>query len=315
MTQAAFHETIPKWSRKLYIKRDTREFPDNYVDESFLLHLRRNVNVPVYSLTRLIKDSGRITQHLSVILAFVACFLMVLEGSLQVGSLLSVANVTSVLAYAGWVLYMRNEISLEHSKDRERFLRQRGRETIIEGLIFTLLLMALSPILKTLTEDTSSDTIWATSSLLFLLCWVSHDYSSLDSTDKITTPRAALIKNYSSPFSLNCAILASIALASRLESVTQVFGFLSISVNIFAFFPILSRTIRRRFGSVGEIALTLSSGLLTFFLWFQVFRPVAFIFLSGVLFINFICPIWLLHLQKYKKYTNISFHFILFIFH
>jgi phosphatidylinositol N-acetylglucosaminyltransferase subunit C len=289
-----------KWSRKLYEKHDPRQFPDNYVDDSFLLHLQRNVNVPVYTLSQIIKDSGRITQQLSLILSFIACFLLILDSQLPVNMLLSLANVTSVLAYTGWVLYMRNEISLEHSKDRERFLRWKGRETIIEGLIFTVLLMALSPILKTLTEDTSSDTIWALSSLLFLLSFVSHDYSSVDTNAK-PPRRAALIKNHSSPFSLNCAILASIALASRLESVTQVFGFLSVSVNIFAFFPILSRMIRRRFGSLGEFSLTFSSSFLTFFLWFHVFAPVAFIFCASVLFINFLSPFWLLHLQKYKK--------------
>jgi len=280
-----------KWSRKLYLKQ---YFPDNYVDESFLTQLQRNVNVPVHTFSEMVKDSGRIVQQLSAILAFIASFLLILDDKISVNSLITISNVSTILAYATWVIYMRNEIK-KGAKDKENYLRKRGRETIIHGLIFTLLLMIFSPILKTLTEDTSSDTIWAISSLLFLLCWIAHDYSRKD------LPSGALIKNYTSPFSLNCAMLGSIALASRLPTVTHVFGFLSVAVNVFAFFPILSRIIRRLAGVYGEISLTIFSIVFTFSIWWNVFPPVAFIFFLAVLFINLICPLWLVHLQKYKK--------------
>lgn len=280
-----------KWSRKLYLKQS---FPDNYVDESFLTQLQRNVNVPVHTFTEMVKDSGGIVQQLAAILAFIASFLLILENKISVNYLITISNVSTIFAYASWVVYMRNEIKTG-TKDRENYLRKRGRETIIHGLIFTLLLMLFSPILKTLTEDTSSDTIWAISSLLFLLCWIAHDYTRKD------LPSGALIKNYTSPFSLNCAMLGSIALASRLPTVTHVFGFLSLAVNVFAFFPILSRIIRRLAGVYGDISLTIFSISFTFLIWWAVFTPVAFIFFFLVLFINLFCPLWLVHLQKYKK--------------
>lgn len=251
--------------------------------------------MPVYSFKEMARDSGRIVQQLAAILAFIATFLLVLEGRISVNALITVANGSSVLAYGAWVAYMRNEIRGVASKSSEQNLRVRGRKTILHGLIFTLLLMLFSPILKTLTEDTSSDTIWAISSYLFVLCWVAQDYSRKD------LPSGALLRHYTSPFSLNCAMLGSIALASRLPSVTHVFGFLSLAVNVFAFFPILSRIIRRLAGSGGDLALTIFTTLFTFTLWWTVFPPVALIFASVVLFINLICPIWLVHLQKYKK--------------
>lgn len=278
----------------MYLKQP---FPDNHVDSSFLTQLQRNVNVPVHSFVELVRAASQIVQQLAVILAFIACFLLILDNRISVNSLIALANVTTIMAYSSWVVYMRAEIKQsQDSKDRENRLRKRGRETIMHGLIFTILLMLFSPILKTLTEDTSSDTIWAISSLLFLLCWIAHDYS------KKELPSGALVKHYSSPFSLNCAMLGSIALASRLPTVTHVFGFLSLAVNVFAFFPILSRIIHRLAGVTGDTLLTVSLITLSFSLWWAVFPPVAFIFLFSVLFINFICPLWLLHLQKYKKY-------------
>ena len=280
-----------KWSRKLYLKQP---FPDNYVDESFLTQLQRNVNVPIYTFSQMVKDSGGIVQQLAAILAFTAFFLLVLDNKVSVNNLLTISNVSTILAYGTWVLYMKNEIKTG-AKDRETYLRKRGRETIIHGLIFTLLLMVFSPILKTLTEDTSSDTIWAISSLLFLLCWIAHDYSIKD------LPSGALIKNYTSPFSLNCAMLGSIALASRLPSVTHVFAFLSLAVNVFVFFPIFSRIVRRVAGVYGNVSLTIFSICFTFSIWWNVFPPVALIFIFAVIFINLICPLWLVHLQKYKK--------------
>lgn len=281
-----------KWSRKLYLKQP---FPDNHVDSSFLTQLQLNVNVPVLSLPEMIQNSTKIVQNLSTILTFIACFLLILDNRISVNLLITLANGSTILAYSSWVIYMRNEIKLTKEDSKDQLLRRRGRETILHGLIFTLLLILFSPILKTLTEDTSSDTIWASSSLLFLLCWVSHDYS------KKEIPRGTLAKHYTSPFSLNCAMLGSIALASRLPTVTHVFGFLSLAVNLFAFFPVLSRIIQRLAGGIGDISLTVTLILFSFSLWWSVYPPVALIFLFSVLFIVFICPLWLLHLQKYKK--------------
>lgn len=286
-----------KWSRKLYLKQ---EFPDNYVDkETFLIRLQRNVNVPIYSFKELVIASYEIIQQLSIIVAFAAVFILILESRINANSLVMMGNASTVLAYGTWVIHVRKEIrgSGNESKDREVLLRKRGRETIMHGLIFTLLLMLFSPILKTLTEDTSSDTIWAVSSLLFLLCWISKDYSRKEDSSNGNY----LLKNYTSPFSLNCAMLGSITLASRLPSVIHVFGFLSLAVNLFAFFPILSRLVNKFYSSAGDFLLSFFIVILTFSIWWQIFRPVALIFACTILFINFICPIWLIQLQKYKK--------------
>lgn len=297
------------WSRKLYVKHDP-PYPDNYVDSSFLTQLRRNVNVPVHTLSEMIRESSPIVQQLSSILSFIAIFILILESRIDNYFLIILTNTFTIISYAGWVIFMRSEISTERKQNNsktEGFIRKRGRETIINGLIFTLLLLLLSPVLKTLTEDTSSDTIWAISSLLFILCWMSHDYSR-----HIRKGRDIFIHHYFAPFSLNCAMLGSIVLASRLPSFSHVFGFLSLAVNMFAFFPLFRRIVFRLTGPSGDQFTSILLILITLSLWLSVFKPVAFIYLSMVIFISYICPRWLLHLQKYKKYTlfKISFLFI-----
>lgn len=279
-------------TRKLYIKTG---LPDNHVGSAFLQQLKRNANVRVRTFREMFLSSGPIVQHLSVTLAFVAIFIMVLEDEVSGGELSILSNLTTVVVYAFWVVYMRLEISQQRRNNpcREASVRQRGRETILQGLIFTLLLLIMSPVLKTLTEDTSSDTIWAISSGLLLMGWMVHDYSTEDGQRPLY--------QYCSPLSLNCSMIAAIALASRLPTTTHVFGLLSLAVNVFAFFPLFRRILDRLLGRIGSLSCTLFTFVLCFCLWWKVYQPAAYIFLAAVAFITIISPLWLLRLQRYKK--------------
>lgn len=278
--------------RKLYVKTG---LPDNYVDDKFLQKLRRNANVRKRTFWEMFIASGPIVQQLSVTLLFVAIFVLVLEDQISEDELSILSNVITVVVYAIWVVYMRSEITRHRQKDpcREATVRQRGRETILQGLIFTLLLMLMSPVLKTLTEDTSSDTIWAISSGLLLLGWMVHDYSQEDGKKPLY--------RYCSPLSLNCSMLAAIALASRLPTTTHVFGFLSLAVNLFAFFPLFRRIIDRMAGLTGSLACYFGLIYLCFALWWPLYRPAALMYSAAVVFISIISPLWLLKLQPYKK--------------
>lgn len=51
------------------------------------------------------------------------------------------------------------------------------------AFLFVLTLLGLSPILKTLTADTSDDSIWALSVVLFLGNLLLHDYTSTNTTN------------------------------------------------------------------------------------------------------------------------------------
>lgn len=51
-------------------------------------------------------------------------------------------------------------------------------KTLKSSILITLALMSLSPVLRTLSAATSSDSIWALSACLFLLNVVLADYGS-----------------------------------------------------------------------------------------------------------------------------------------
>lgn len=102
--------------------------------------------------------------------------------------------------------------------------RSSTRQLVISALLFKLILLGLSPILKTLTESISTDTIWALTILAFILNTLTYDY----------TPESPHLKD---SLALNAAIFASIMLASRLPSNAQVFGLVSLAVDWFAVFP------------------------------------------------------------------------------
>jgi hypothetical protein len=54
---------------------------------------------------------------------------------------------------------------------------------IKEVVLFAAILLSLSPIMKTLTEDTSNDTIYALSVCLFFANILFHDYGSTNTTN------------------------------------------------------------------------------------------------------------------------------------
>ena len=102
------------------------------------------------------------------------------------------------------------------------------------GFLFVFTLLGLSPILKTLTADTSDDTIWALSVLFFLGNLLLHDYTCSHTTNI----------EYPGSLSTNAAIFASVLLASRLPSNGHVFVLMLFAVETFALFPLLRRSIK-----------------------------------------------------------------------
>lgn len=121
-----------------------------------------------------------------------------------------------------------------------------GMKTLILlfGSLFTL-----SPVLRTLTNSISDDTITACTTFLLAVHMFFHDYSYVNgSTHKfvLSTSIHAYILRFSAPVSLNAAIFASVLLASRLPSNLHVFALISIAIEIFALFPILRHYIKVR---------------------------------------------------------------------
>lgn len=114
-------------------------------------------------------------------------------------------------------------------------LPQRMRErlaTAKSAILIYCSLLGLSPILKSLTMSTSSDSIWALSSWLMVLNVMTFDYG------------ASHEAKFPAPLSTNAALMASTVLASRLPSTTHVFSLTLFSIEVFGLFPVFRRHLR-----------------------------------------------------------------------
>ncbi|RUS22824.1 phosphatidylinositol N-acetylglucosaminyltransferase-domain-containing protein [Endogone sp. FLAS-F59071] len=276
--------TKPTWRKLMYVKQD---YPDNYVDSTFLDELQKNVNVRTYDYWTVVYESGVISQHISTIAIFIAVFIYLYTGVLPARSLIWIGSVLTSAAYIFW------DWSIIQTEPSYRYKRKK----IAKGaLLFYLTLLGLSPILKTLTKDTSSDTIWALTVCLFLANMLFHDYGSNNRTN---------IK-FPGSLSTNAAIFASVLLASRLDTNSHVFGLMSFAVEWFALFPIFRRylkvrSVNRSLTFKGNVTLTILLFLLATALFIPISKAVTILNILGSAFITFCCPYWLIWIQRYKN--------------
>jgi phosphatidylinositol glycan class C protein len=87
------------WRKLLWVKQD---YPDNWVDPTFLSQLQRNINVHPYDFYSLVADSTVIVQHLSSVVIFVTSFIAMFKERV---SPVSVALVSTALTVAGWAVW------------------------------------------------------------------------------------------------------------------------------------------------------------------------------------------------------------------
>lgn len=129
-----------------------------------------------------------------------------------------------------------------------------GSRVIRSSVLVFMALLALAPVLKTLTEATSSDSIWALSFSLFGLHTLLADYTapspheSRERYDFVYSCQCScsFVVSLTSVLSMNAAISASVVLASRLDSDLSVFALVLLAVQIFALSPLLRRQLSVR---------------------------------------------------------------------
>lgn len=143
-------------------------------------------------------------------------------------------------------------------------------KTVKSALLIYSTLLGLSPILKSLTRSTSSDSIWALATWLLIINIFFFDYAGLyippkpqrarKSEQKVLRQKSSsghtvLASSHATsgsapPFpsslSTNAALMASTVLASRLPSITHVFSLTVFSIEVFGLFPVFCRHLRHR---------------------------------------------------------------------
>jgi hypothetical protein len=163
--------------------------PDNYTDEAtFLDHLQRNPRLQPYQFWSLMSDATIIVQHLASVVIFCCCFVAIFTGRVSPVAIVGWASLFTLLAWVLWDYWMGQQgvqqssmastIGTNESEKSTSSRRMQQRLTTAKSaaLIYAALL-GLSPILKSLTRSTTSDSIWALSTWLLLMNVAFFDYS------------------------------------------------------------------------------------------------------------------------------------------
>ncbi|KAF2192799.1 phosphatidylinositol N-acetylglucosaminyltransferas-like protein subunit C [Zopfia rhizophila CBS 207.26] len=278
-------------------------FPDNYTDEeTFLDHLQRNPRLQPYEFWSLMADSTVIVQHIASVAIFCCCFVAIGHKRVSPVSVVSWASLCTVLGWALWDYWMGQEeaeaakaAALAEANEAEEMNQQR-LATAKSALLIYAALLGLSPILKSLTTSTASDSIWALSTWLLCMNVAFFDYGSGTGA------------HLPASISTNSALMASTVLASRLPSTTHVFSLTLFSIEVFGLFPIFRRQLRA-ISWHGHLTLTIvliisaSGGVFVTLTGGGRGAWIAGVILGGILtFLSMgICSWWLIGLQKYKN--------------
>ncbi|KAK9469126.1 phosphatidylinositol N-acetylglucosaminyltransferase subunit C [Lipomyces arxii] len=261
------------WRKLLWLQQP---YPDNYVDSSFLSQLKRNIHVQQYSFWTLSSDSTVIVLHVCTVAIFVGVFVLIHDREWNPALFASTGSVCTLIGYGAWDIFGDMNSSSRIS-------------TAKSALLIVSTLLGLSPVLKSLTQSTSSDSIWAISFWLFLLNIIFHDYS-------IGSKKA-----FPPTLSTNLAVSASTMLASRLSTTLSVFSFLLFSIELFGLFPIFSRWIRS-YSFLSHLILTAIFFTITEFEILYIGGWWALAVWSIAIFSAvFVAPGWLIALQQYKN--------------
>ncbi|EPT04313.1 hypothetical protein FOMPIDRAFT_1021975 [Fomitopsis schrenkii] len=284
MTESTFED---EWERVLWKKKP---YPDNYVPKTFLSSLSKNPNFRPYSYWTLVQYSFAVTQHLASIVIFVAIFVHLNERRLDPRALIW-ASIGAFLA--GWSVWEFLDCCSNVEACRSVPASTTRTKVVKSSILVFLALMSVSPVLRTLTAATSSDSIWAISACLFILNALLADYTAMPLDTHLR-------ERLTSVLSMNAAISSSVVLASRLPSDLSVFGLMLISVQLFALFPMLRRRLQAG-PAIVQTSVTFALCLWAIVSADSVSRTATGVVGAAFAAVTFVAPGVLVWAQKYKN--------------
>lgn len=273
----------------------SQPYPDNYVPpEVFLASLQRNAHFRPYTYWPLVFLACTITQHVSVILVFLGTFVRLNEHLLDPRTLIWACIASFLVCYAMWILLDRGKRHPNAQKSGDSNSKNHLK-TLKSSIMVFLTLVSLSPVLRTLTAATSSDSIWALSAVLFLLNTLLADYTATNNAQ-----HGEIHSRLTSVLSMNAAISASVVLASRLSTDISVFALILFAVLSFVLYPIMKPRLQ---GLSTGLWLFITAALCGFavYLLAPLSTTVTAICAVVLFSITFVAPMLLVWAQKYKN--------------
>lgn len=254
-----------RWRKNLY---ENYGLPDNYTDSSFLEHLRKNIKPNNVTLIEAINMGASISIQLSIVVFFVIIFIWLNNEWTTPNVIVITGGMLTILGYFIYNIKIPDR-PIKLIKD------------LWTVLIFLTFGYILSPILKTLTETISTDTIYAMTILMFLTHLIFSKYGSSQIS-------------LSDSLSITSSIFGSLMLASRLASPLHAFSLLTVSVQCFVLLPYLLTGVNNKI----IISTILTIGIIYLLLFIS--QTFSYVFIFAIIFIHFICPLWYIRCQKYK---------------
>ncbi|KAF5209040.1 hypothetical protein E0198_004954 [Clavispora lusitaniae] len=256
-----------RWKKLLYLRQP---YPDNYTDASFLDQLKRNSTVAKYSYRKLFADFSVCSLYGSLLLLVNVNFTAIYSDLWRPPAPTLLASAFSLLVLLADVVTGR----------RHKFKAY--------AVLLSILLL-VSPVLRSLTESTSSDSIWALSCFLTCLNAACHKYA-LDPTQP-----------YHSILSTNLSFANGIVLASRLSSSTSVFCFLVFSIEVSVLMPVFDYRLRQNSQAAHYVLLAVVMFIVSSMLYVVHGALMVFLYLLGIVFVSVFLPLYFVFLQKYKN--------------
>jgi phosphatidylinositol N-acetylglucosaminyltransferase subunit C len=270
-----------QWKRVLY---ENQNFPDNYIDSQRIFEqLDYSVGgVDVFSYLSVVRSTSTVAQQISVVAVFLAIYKYIRMND----------SYTTLSRLAGFDCFLLVIGHIFHRALDSPVTLQPSIGELLRGVfLFGVCVRVAAPALQTLTSSFSSDTIHALAITFSAVHLVSYDYGYIHEKE---------VETYSGTISLNAAMITAVLLASRLHDVETVFSFMLLAVICFSFYPTVARLMYQRSFAL-HLAVTLLQCLLASSILLSLDLVLFIIFLSIILFIWVICPLWLQQMQVYKR--------------
>lgn len=253
------------WKKILYEKQ---YYPDNYTDSSFLVELKKNVNLREVTYKETVLGASLVTQEFCVVVLFSFSFIFMHSGWYSAES---VFCVSSLLTFVGYIIYIYMQPpSMRHLYNLTGYL---------------ILGWFLSPVLQTLTATISTDTIYAMAVIMMTVHLIFFDYGV----------RVLIV---SRSLSINATTFGSLCLASRLPSPFHTFVLLTTAVESFVLCPLLLNKIENKTIRISIVGFMIA---ICIYSLYKISVIMALMFTTAVIFINVVCPYLFVSWLSYKE--------------
>ncbi|GAW80175.1 phosphatidylinositol N-acetylglucosaminyltransferase [Plasmodium gonderi] len=206
-----------KWRKILY---EDQGYPDNYVHKSFLSSLLTNFGIK-YKYSH-VCHSMLCVNHQIILVLFLILAYHCIDKNIASHRLIYAASSTIIILKEVLIYEVHKSINCSF-------------KNILDTVIIIGIIWILSPVLISLTQTHTDDTVYLVSILLLLIHLMFHNYGFIYEKNEN-------IDIFDST-SLSCVVIASVILGSRLSSIVQIFSFLFFSSTLFFYTPFIVQTI------------------------------------------------------------------------